>query len=72
MTRSYRALLRGDLRRSFYWHPLFWAPPLAAGWFLALAGRGAKPLAVPALAVFLGVWAARLGFDIPGVACRRW
>lgn len=35
MTRAYLALLHFDLKQAFYYHPLFWVPPIVFVTFLA-------------------------------------
>lgn len=35
MTRAYLALLHFDLKQAFYYHPLFWLPPIVLMTFLA-------------------------------------
>jgi hypothetical protein len=80
LTRAYRSLSKGDLKRAFYWHPLYWMPPLAAGVFLVStrcdsvrrAAVRLKPVGIAALLAFLGVWVLRLAVDTPRVASRHW
>jgi hypothetical protein len=79
LTRASLSALRGDWRGAFRWHPLFWLPPAAGLAFAASAiwprlrpAIRSKRLGYPALAAFLGLWLARLAFNLPGVASRRW
>lgn len=87
LTRAHLALVRGDLRGAFYWHPLFalpWAALAAdAVWRLVLRSHPelASDQSVAArfellrrlcLGAVLGLWLARLIFRLPGVASRRW
>lgn len=67
MSRAWMAVLRGDFRRAFYFHPLWPLPPLAlAIWMLReriprVPYRGLLGLMI---AAFLLVWIMR--FFIPG------
>ena len=67
MSRAWMAVLRGDFRRAFYFHPLWSLPPLAlALWMLReriprMLYRGLLGLMI---AAFLLVWIVR--FFIPG------
>jgi hypothetical protein len=65
MTRAYLSLLRLDLQSAFYYHPLFWVVPPAAGLFLIKKGRFARPkfriiAVILILAVFVLVYLLRL------------
>ncbi len=68
MTRSWVALLRGEIGEAFCLHPLFWMPPVAAGlWFFRK-----KPLCKGLLwgcgGLFLAVWVVRLALPTDTVA----
>lgn len=65
MTRAWWSVAAGNLAGAFYWHPLFWAVPLAGVLFIVARRRpmgGAKlcnGLFAALALLFVGVWVAR-------------
>ena len=65
MTRAIASFLRLDFAAAFYFHPLFWSPPLilASGLAAALTNRARKPFLVAfimLLLAFFVCWLLRL------------
>lgn len=61
MTRSYIALLHGDIHKAFYFHPLFWAVPLLLLFYI----WNKKKLFYSVAVLFLVVWLIRLFLYFP-------
>ena len=73
LTRAFQSLLSGDLRKAFYYHPLWWALPLLLGAAARSGGSGGSCRLARAVArtlggAFLLVYAARLAKVMPGTA----
>lgn len=63
MSRAWFCLLRLDVAGAFYYHPLFWLPPIAAILFFVrekIPKRLRKVLIIVACIVFLAVYVIRL------------
>ncbi len=66
MSRAYLALCSGDFRQAFFWHPLFWAPPIIAGLCLWKKGAAQSPkLWIPAGVLFFAVYLLRMALYFP-------
>ena len=80
LTRAFSAVMHGDMKSAFFFHPLFWLVPVAALLFVISRSSpafrekfpGIWRLGILALASFLGLWVVRLTVGIPGVASHRW
>ena len=68
VTRSWIALLGGDLGEAFRLHPLFWLPPVAAGLWIFRRKKVCGVLFGLALAGFLALWVVRLTDPADSVA----
>ena len=63
MSRAWLALLRGDISAAWGYHPLFWAPVLAAGLFLfrrQIPRRVLRGAVWAGAVLFLAVYALRM------------
>lgn len=71
MTRAYIALLHGDIKKAFYFHPLFVIPAIIAIIFIVprfRKYRNSIPLWTLVCIIFIATWIVRMKLLFPNIA----